>query len=120
MRLVLAILLLFCGSLSALAGDDMHIVGAWIVMNTEDRLGEGGSFIAATREKSGLDFAVRCLEKELSIALLMTGADPKPLTPGQIFLLKLRVDKGPIENLIGKAISERLIQIETTSDLVKE
>ena len=38
---------------------------------------------------------------------------------GTSYVVKLRADKGPITTTAGKAISERIIQLETQADMVR-
>lgn len=100
--------------------DDRQIVGSWIVSNDDDRFGKGGTFVAAVPdETAGTALTIRCIEKELSIAVLDSTSDPKPLKVGTGYIVKLRTDKEPIMTTIGKAINERLIQVSTQADMVR-
>ena len=115
-KLMIAVALL-CAT-QAMAGDGQRVIGNWYVTSEADRFGDGGTFLAMTGS-AGLGLAVRCIKKELSLALLDLSNDPKPLATGDVFALKLRTDKQPIREAFGKAISERLIQIPTDKDAVR-
>jgi hypothetical protein len=104
----------------ARAEDGRQIVGSWVVTDSDDRFGKGGTFTAAAFDE-GMSTAlvIRCIEKDLSIAILDAANDPRPLDVGTTFVVKLRTDKEPVMTSIGKAISERLIQVETQADMVR-
>lgn len=93
-------------------------VGNWIVSAKEDRFGDGGMFTAATGDGTYI-LIIRCLQKKLSIAVMEAGPDPKPLTEGALFAFKFKVDKQPVVETAGEAISGRLIQLDTEKSLVK-
>jgi hypothetical protein len=115
---VLAMLL--AGTVCAYAKDERQIVGSWIVSNNEDRFGKGGTFVAAVPDDAaGTALAVRCIEKELTIAVIDSSQDPKPLKRGAAYVVKLRTDKEPIMTTFGKAINDRLIQVDTQADMVR-
>jgi hypothetical protein len=97
---------------------EMRSVGNWLVSGTFDRFGDGGSFTAITTD-GPIGLGVRCLQKQLSFAILMIGQDPKPFEKGSIFSLKLRVDAQPVVETIGSAIDARLIQVVTQKDWVR-
>lgn len=105
-------------ALPAKADYEGRRIGNWIVSAEEDRFGEGGAFIAMTTDGS-YALAVRCLRKKLSIAVLDGSSDPKPLSEGAAFGFKFRVDKQPIVETAGLAISSRLIELITDKNLVK-
>jgi hypothetical protein len=90
------------------------------VSNNEDRFGNGGTFVAAAPdETAGTALTIRCIEKELSIAVLDNASDPKPLKVGTAYIVKLRTDKEPIMTTVGKVINDRLIQVDTQADMVR-
>ncbi|WFU44106.1 hypothetical protein QA640_17635 [Bradyrhizobium sp. CB82] len=121
---VLATMLL-AATVCAHAKDERQVVGSWLIDNKEDRFGNGGTFIAAVPDvsasaNSGTALVVRCIEKDLSIALLDSAQiDPKPLKIGTAYVVKLRTDTEPVMTTVGKAINERLIQVETQADMVR-
>jgi hypothetical protein len=94
-----------------------RLIGNWHVSAEEDRFGDGGTFIAVTGD-GGIGLAVRCLRKDLSIGILDMSPDPNPLTRGDRFNFSFRVDKTPIVEAEGVAISERLIELKTEKSLV--
>lgn len=103
----------------AFGADGTRIVGSWVVTAKEDRFGDGGSFAAITSDGDSRVLAVRCIQKVLTIAIGLIGDDPKSLTQGQIFGIKLRTDKEPVMATVGIAITGRLIQVETMADMVR-
>ena len=116
MLLVMAALLGFAGS--ARADYEGRVVGNWLTSATEDRFGDGGAYTAVTIDgRTGL--VVRCLQKKLSLAVLEMSNDPKPLAEKDAFTLKFRVDKQPVTESVGMAISPRLIQVITEKTLVR-
>lgn len=113
-------MMLFAGTVCAHAKDERQIVGSWIVSNNEDRFGKGGTFVAAVLDQNGgTALAVRCIEKDLSIAVIDSSQDPKPLKVGTAYVVKMRTDKEPIMTTAGKAIGDRLIQFDTQADMVR-
>ncbi|MDP9147917.1 MAG: hypothetical protein M3N22_09670 [Acidobacteriota bacterium] len=85
----------------------------------EDRFGDGGTFAAVTGDGTGYAFAVRCLQKNLSIGVIETGSDPKPMEKGDFYKFKFRVDAQPVVDAAGIVINDRLIQVVTEKSLVK-
>ncbi len=98
------------------------MVDAWLVTGEPDRFGDGGTYVAATAARDGAPyiFGVRCIHKEWSLALVDSSLDPKPLTEGDIFQFKLRVDREPIIETPGIAINDRVIQFVAADDVLKE
>jgi hypothetical protein len=117
-KVIVSALLLVVISLPARADYVGRIIGRWMVSATEDRFGDGGTFVAATQSSSYV-LAVRCIQKTLSIGHVDGGDDPKPFRAGDLFVLKFRIDKQPVTEVNGVAISERLIQVVTEKSLVK-
>jgi hypothetical protein len=98
-----------------------RVLGSWFVTEQADRFGDGGSYVAITAARSGgVGFSVRCIRKAWSLAIIDMSPDPKPLTPASLFHVKLRVDRDPIIDSDGKAINDRVIQLETTPAMVRE
>ena len=118
MRFALGCCALLVATLPAAADYERRIVGDWMISANEDRFGDGGTFTALTSDGSNI-LAVRCIQKNLSLAMMEVGGDPKPVTKGDLFAYKFRVDKQPIVEVYGEAINERLIQIATEKSLVK-
>lgn len=118
-RSIFALALVCLGVLPVHADDGVKVIGTWIVSAKDDRFEDGGTFFAMTADGGGEAFAVRCIQKELSIALGKIGDSADKLTAGQKFGIKLRVDKQPIIETSGVAISEKLIQAETKPEMVK-
>jgi hypothetical protein len=114
-RAVAALGFVFCGVTSAIA-DDAKLVGNWLVSETEDRFEGGGTFIAARGDGAGNFFAVRCIEKALTLGI---GRDDTKFKVGDIFYIKLRVDKQPVLELTGVALNESLIQMDATAEIVR-
>lgn len=96
-----------------------RFIGNWMTSAKFDRFGDGGSFVAATIDNDGIGFFVRCLQKDLSFAIGIASADPKPLEKGDIYLIKLRMDGRPVIETKGIAISDRLIQLVTEKQWVR-
>ena len=92
-------------------------VGNWVVQHAPDRFGDGGTDIAITGDGT-MAFAIRCIRREWSLALMDVSADPKPLQVSDTFYLLLKVDKYDAKAALGRSISPRLIQIETTPVMV--
>jgi hypothetical protein len=109
---------LVCANASAWADYDAKLVGHWIISAKEDRFGDGGTYLAMTGD-GDLGLGIRCIQKQLTIGLMELGGDPKPMTEGQQFAIKFKVDKQPVVDADGIAISPRLIQVEATKSLVK-
>jgi hypothetical protein len=116
---IFALMLARIANASASADEGRQLVGTWPVTNNDDRFGKGGTFVAAAFDETmGTALVVRCIEKDLSLAILEAANDPNPLTLGVTYVVKLRTDKEPIMTSVGKAISERLIQVDTQADMV--
>ncbi len=117
-RIVLAALA--CAAVTSAQAEPVRkIVGNWIVSSEEDRFGEGGTYVAMTLDDTANAFGVRCIERQLTLALMPGTATDEPLEKGQQFSIKLRTDKGPVQDLKGGAINARLIQMEATPELVR-
>jgi hypothetical protein len=114
---VLAVAIASAGVSASVAKD--QLVGRWLVSEKEDRFDKGGTFTAATPDGATKAFIVRCIENELSLAILDMGDDPHPFAAGDKFRVNLRVDKLPIIETDGTAISTRLIQLDTTKYMVQ-
>jgi hypothetical protein len=106
------------GVISAIA-DDTKVVGNWLVSDKEDRFEDGGRFFAITGDGAGNLFAVRCLEKALSLGIGGIDDATRKYKVGDKFYIKLRVDKQPVLELAGVAISESLVQVDVTADIVR-
>jgi hypothetical protein len=117
-RAVAALGFVFYGVTSAIA-DDAKVVGDWIVSEKEDRFGDGGTFVAVTGDGSGNVFAVRCIEKELTLGIGQINSATRKYKIGDKFYIKLRVDKQPVLELTGVALTELLIQVDATAEMVR-
>lgn len=113
---ILAVMM--CAASQAAADYKNRIIGNWLVSAEEDRFGDGGVFVALT-DNDAFALAVRCLRKNLSLGVLDVSSDPNPLTTGESFKFAFRVDKNPVIETKGVAISQRMIQIETEKYLVQ-
>lgn len=91
-------------------------IGNWVVSAKEDRFGDGGTYLAMTAG-DGMIFGVRCIQKDLSAAVIFA---EKELKTKDLFEFKFRVDKAPIVETIGLAINEHLIEIAIEGSLVKQ
>lgn len=110
----LAVAMLAAGA--ARADYEGREIGNWVVSAKEDRFGDGGTYLAMTAG-DGMIFAVRCIQKDLSIGLVFPTEE---LKPKDLFEFKLKVDREPVVERSGVAINEHLIQIGIDSDLVKQ
>ncbi|OKO69887.1 hypothetical protein [Bradyrhizobium sp. NAS96.2] len=115
---LLAAVIALIAAMPARADYQNRLIGNWLVSAEEDRFGDGGTFIALTG-KDGVGLGVRCLRKVLSVGIVDMSPDPKPLDRGAKYSFSFRVDKSPVVETEGIAISERLIQVKTEKSLVK-
>jgi hypothetical protein len=114
----IALALTIAATCAAQADYKARLIGDWITSGTDDRFGDGGTYIAMTGD-NGFILAVRCLQKELSLAVMdHTGA--KVPDRGDAYLFKLRVDKEPIFTTMGKTLDQGLVQLVTEKALVRE
>jgi hypothetical protein len=114
MRAVLTAAVLAGGAGAAVARGSL--VGNWYVTVEEDRFGDGGTALAVTQSRSGdAMFAVRCIRRKWSLAL-MAGK----VNPGEVFLIRMRVDRGDIADAAAAAISDAVVQIETDAATVSK
>jgi hypothetical protein len=118
MRAIMALGFLFCGVAGAIA-DEPKLVGNWLVSETEDRFEGGGRFVAVTGDDAGNMLAVRCIEKELTLGIGKLGDSVEKYSVGDIFNIKLRVDKQPVVELTGVAINQTVIQVDATAEMVR-
>jgi hypothetical protein len=107
-KLVIACAALALFRSAAQAEDKINMVGDWMVRSQEDPFDKGGDATMSIGAGS-FYFAVRCLEKQPSLGVVLT---EDKLTAGQTFTAKLRVDRGEIIKVGGYAIEDHLIQIE--------
>jgi len=117
-RAVAALGFVFCGVTSAIA-DDVKLVGNWVVSEKEDRFEDGGTFFAMTFDGAGNFFAVRCIEKTLTLGIGQEDSATRRYKVGDKVYIKLRVDKQPILELTGVALLETLIQVDATAEIVR-
>jgi len=104
-------------SLSGRALATERAIGDWFVSSEADRFAEDGAktrVIALLANRGGDILAVRCLAGKLSLALM------GHYTTGDLFLVKFRTDRNAIINTAATAISEKLIEIITTPDMVRQ
>jgi hypothetical protein len=81
-----------------------------MVRSQDDAFDKGGTYTMLVANGS-FGFSVRCIQKSPSFGIVLLD---KKLTEGQLFTVKLRVDRGDIVEVDGVAISEHLI--ETAND----
>ena len=117
-RAVAALGFVFCGVTSAIA-DDAKLVGNWLVSEKEDRFEDGGTFFAVTGDGAGNLFAVRCIEKALTLGIGRIDNATGKYKVGDKFYIKRRVDKQPVLELTGVALDESLIQVDATAEIVR-
>lgn len=118
-KIIAALVLLTAASLQARADYENRAIGNWIVSATEDRLGDGGAFVALTLAGDHYALGVRCLEKHLSIGIMDASTETTQLAVATVFKLKFRIDKQPVVEAGGVAVDERLIEVVTEKSLVK-
>jgi hypothetical protein len=99
---------------TARADYEGKLIGNWLTSAKEDRFGDGGTFTAMTID-DGLIFGLRCIQKDLTF-----GVAQKDLVVGERFIFKFRVDRNDVFMEIGRAISDGLIQVTTTPDLIRQ
>jgi hypothetical protein len=108
-------LMIACAAM-ALLGSAAHaelkqkMVGNWMVRSQDHAFDKGGTYTMLVAN-GGFGFSVCCIQKSPSFGIVLL--DQK-LTEGQLFTVKLRVDRGDIVEVDGVAISEHLI--ETAND----
>lgn len=108
-------------ALGATGGTDAQtVVGRWVLRSEPDNFGDGGTYAAATADRSGAYvLAIRCIRKEWSLALGEASMLPRPLPRDAIYRVKLRVDRGPITDAVGVTLDQKLIQFVTKEDFVQ-
>jgi hypothetical protein len=117
-RTVAAFGFVMCGVTSA-AADETKLIGTWLVSEKEDRVANGGTFSAITGDGGGNMLAVQCIEKALTLGLAQTDNATRKFKAGDKFYIKLRVDKLPDIELTGVALTELLIQVDATAEIVR-
>lgn len=111
MRRISVLMVLAAVGLPATLHAKPQVMGRWLVSADEDRFGNGGRYFAATpNDAETMAFAIRCLEKNRSIAFNNIAARRDPMKAGDKFQIKLRVDKQPIVEVAGVALDDKLIQ----------
>jgi hypothetical protein len=113
LAMTLAAMALF-GS-GAQAETKQKMVGNWMVTTSEDAFDKGGSAAMITGNGSFI-FAVRCLQKTPTFGIILPN---DKLAMGQVFNVKLRVDRGDIVDVDGLAIDEHLIQVDNNFKIWK-
>ena len=112
-RVVAAALAALLMAGAAGAQERKQVIGNWMVTVEQDRFGDGSRAIAMTVQ-SGNILALRCLQKKMSLALL------GKYKPGDIYVIKFRVDRADVVDTVGMAISDEVLQIETTPQMVRQ
>jgi hypothetical protein len=93
--------------------------GEWEVEVKKDRFGDYTNVLASTLNNDDL-LAVRCLHSDLSIVYGVAYILRGPFRKGDRFSIKFRVDKQPIIEVRADAVNESIMQLETTSEMVRE
>ncbi|MCW5693095.1 MAG: hypothetical protein KIT48_12090 [Pseudolabrys sp.] len=93
------------------------VIGNWLLTVEADRFSDAATNVIALTEGTGGDgvLAVRCLRGNLSIALGGTKFDT-----GDKFLVKFRADKNIVIDTTGTALSETIMQLDTTHEMVRQ
>ena len=100
----------------AAAQQKPQMIGDWMLNIEADRFSDSAAnVIAMTANPTGEFIAVRCLQKQISIAL--GGIRYKT---GDRFLIKFRADKNEVFDSDAFAISEFVLQIDTNPEMVRE
>lgn len=99
----------------SLAAKGRSAVGDWQVTADDDRFGDGGKYIAMTIGDGASFFAVRCIRKEWSLAVI-AGKQ----TAGDLFSVRLRVDKNDIVDEAGVAIDDLVVQIDPAKAVIRQ
>jgi hypothetical protein len=92
------------------------MMGVWMVQSQDDAFDMGGTAAMVTGS-ANLLFGVRCLQKHPSFGIILPH---DKLTTGQVFTVKLRVDRSDIVEVDGLAIDEHLIQTDNNFSIWKE
>jgi hypothetical protein len=101
---------------AAQAETKQKMIGSWVVQTQEDAFDSGGSYLMMTG-RPGFIFAVRCLQKIPSFGIVVPN---DTLSKGQLFSVKLRIDRGDIVVVDGIAIDEHLIQVDNDFRIWKD
>jgi hypothetical protein len=100
---------------AAQAESKQKVVGNWMVSSEDDAFDKGGLYWMVVQSR-GFAFGVRCLQKTPSFGIILP---EDKLTEGQLFTVKLRVDRGDIIEVGGVAIDEHLIQTDNNFSIWK-
>lgn len=114
-------MVLFVGSIAAViagfanpAFSDSKTIGTWVVNTEADRFSEDKPKVIAITKGAGAYFlAVRCLNGELSFAMM-----GRKLKEGDVFFVKFRVDKQPIIDTEAVAISSAVLEMTATKEMM--
>jgi hypothetical protein len=106
--------LVLLGAAIAGAQDQKKLIGNWYVEVDKDRLTEGASKVLAATVQKGNALGIRCFSGKASIAL---GGKYKE---GDVFGVKIRIDKNPVVNALGTTVSEQVLEIVLTKDLLRQ
>jgi hypothetical protein len=93
---------------AAQAAEQTTAVGDWVVTSVDSAFDDGGN-AAIIAGIPGFFFAVRCQRKSPNFSIMLS---KDKLTEGQLFHVKLRVDRGDIIEVDGISLDEHLIQAE--------
>lgn len=118
MRWVLAATLMCVAATGSLAAAKRQMIGNWMLTVDEDHFSEGKKVIAMTLSPSGVLFAVRCIQDELSLAVTDPGFGE--MKEGSPFKIKFRADRKAIVETVGAAINDKIIEIVATEEMRDE
>lgn len=91
------------------------VIGNWMVSVEADRFSDAANkVIAMTSNSGGAIFIVRCLSSEISFAI--SGETYKT---GDQYLIKYRPDKSEVIDTNGVALSEKIIVMDTSLEMVR-
>jgi len=90
-----------------------QVIGNWFVTSDADRFGDGVTVVALNVQDAN-SIALRCLQGELSLAMLGKYAQ------GDLFQVKFRVDRWDVIDTVGFAISDSVLQIMTSPQMVRQ
>jgi hypothetical protein len=106
----------------AIAGTPTDTIGSWEFSSEQSAFKEGASTAIAVTFDGGMAVALRCLRGNLSVAILSGGGILRAgeYTEGETFQVRFRVGSGAIEEYKVTAISDSLLQLHDSADLIRQ
>lgn len=108
---------LYVAPAAATSDYENKVVGRWLVDALQDRFGTGGTHVARVVSQSGGSvFAVRCIDRKLTVALLLR--NEAAMARSAVFKVQIKLPDLPVKELWADVIDPAMLQIDVEKPMV--